>query len=444
MSGPSAPTIGFDAFNLPPKEAINYWRKRIPVTRDEWDKMTEAARARAFTVAGLDKLDALNDVWTHLDDMLKSGKSLDDVRANIAALLRGHGVDADSPLLRRDRLDTIIRTNLQSAYQAGHWSQLQETAEDLPYGQYVAVGDARTRPSHMALDGLIYPLDHDFWRTHYPPNGFNCRCTVVGLTEYDVLKRGNTVATEMPKSIEVALPDGRKEMVTPGPDPGFEGNVGRDWLAGLSPRPLEDGVEIAPLPGKRICREGRPGKGQFAAPIDPCWTPIDKIDKRHILPFTDKDLLPNGLSQEEYAKAFLEVFGLKSLDASTVVTVPGGVQVVIDKRLFINKRDGSLKADKSGRGPYLKLLAQTILNPYEVWQVPVVISGMTLPSLRLLRLFRRAGDKRIGGFAAFNLFRGRTWTGATVFPPKLGNEAAMLAYLDAQREGVLLHREEFR
>jgi hypothetical protein len=38
--------------------------------------------------------------------------------------------------------------------------------------------DDRTRPQHAALDGLILPASHEFWDEHYPPWGFNCRCTV--------------------------------------------------------------------------------------------------------------------------------------------------------------------------------------------------------------------------------------------------------------------------
>ena len=42
--------------------------------------------------------------------------------------------------------------------------------------RYVAVLDARTRPEHRAWHGLILPIDHPLWDTHYPPNGWGCRC----------------------------------------------------------------------------------------------------------------------------------------------------------------------------------------------------------------------------------------------------------------------------
>jgi hypothetical protein len=64
-----------------------------------------------------------------------------------------------------------------------------------------------------------------------------------------------------------------------------------------------------------------------------------------------------------------------------------------------------------------------------------------MPVLRLIRLFRDEEEARIGGFAVFNLVRGREWQGATTFTPKLGNEAAMLKYMERQRQGALLYRE---
>lgn len=35
------------------------------------------------------------------------------------------------------------------------------------------------RPEHAALHGVTLPITDTFWETYYPPNGWNCRCTVV-------------------------------------------------------------------------------------------------------------------------------------------------------------------------------------------------------------------------------------------------------------------------
>lgn len=39
-----------------------------------------------------------------------------------------------------------------------------------------AVNDARTRPSHRALDGIVRSFDDSFWDTYNPPLDWGCRC----------------------------------------------------------------------------------------------------------------------------------------------------------------------------------------------------------------------------------------------------------------------------
>lgn len=45
--------------------------------------------------------------------------------------------------------------------------------------QYRTQRDKKVRPEHAALDRVTLPVTDSFWREFYPPNGWNCRCTVV-------------------------------------------------------------------------------------------------------------------------------------------------------------------------------------------------------------------------------------------------------------------------
>lgn len=45
--------------------------------------------------------------------------------------------------------------------------------------QYRTQNDDKVRPEHAALDGVTLPPSDPFWEEYYPPNGWNCRCTVV-------------------------------------------------------------------------------------------------------------------------------------------------------------------------------------------------------------------------------------------------------------------------
>lgn len=67
--------------------------------------------------------------------------------------------------------------SIASSQQASIWADIWQDRElfDL---QFDAVNDKRTRPSHARLDGIVRPVEDEFWDKHYPPLDWNCRCTV--------------------------------------------------------------------------------------------------------------------------------------------------------------------------------------------------------------------------------------------------------------------------
>ena len=65
-----------------------------------------------------------------------------------------------------------------SAEMAARWEEFTKDEDDY-YLQYRTAGDDHVRPEHAALHGVTRPMNDHFWDTYYPPNGWNCRCTVV-------------------------------------------------------------------------------------------------------------------------------------------------------------------------------------------------------------------------------------------------------------------------
>ena len=61
---------------------------------------------------------------------------------------------------------------------ADNWHSFSDN-ENLFLLQYRTAHDERVRASHRVLDGITLPKSHPFWQTHYPPNGWGCRCHVV-------------------------------------------------------------------------------------------------------------------------------------------------------------------------------------------------------------------------------------------------------------------------
>ena len=65
-----------------------------------------------------------------------------------------------------------------SAAMAAKWEQFQADGDRYNL-QYRTAGDDRVREEHAALDGITLPPSDPFWESYYPPNGWNCRCTVI-------------------------------------------------------------------------------------------------------------------------------------------------------------------------------------------------------------------------------------------------------------------------
>ena len=271
------------------------------------------------------------------------------------------------------------------------------------------------------------------------PNGFGCRCATAPVSKFRAEKKGLKIETELPSGLVYKGENGFPVPVAaPGADPGFTQNVGKDWLAGLTPQELDGALDFGPA--RTVC----PAGGSFADPAGPCGLPLDKIDPKHILEVKPGDILPRHESDEFYALEFLKAFGINDLNGSDFVDLPGDklLRLPISKMLLINKRTGQLKSNKEGRGPYMRLLAETIKNPFEVWEVPAELAGKPWRVLRLIRLFRGPDGEKIGGFGVFNLLRGHGWQGATVFNPGYGDWQEALNYLETRRVGDLLYREK--
>lgn len=65
-----------------------------------------------------------------------------------------------------------------SAEMAGRWERFMRDGDRYNL-QYRTQQDDKVRPEHAALDRVTLPPSDSFWEEFYPPNGWNCRCTVV-------------------------------------------------------------------------------------------------------------------------------------------------------------------------------------------------------------------------------------------------------------------------
>ncbi len=65
----------------------------------------------------------------------------------------------------------------RSSEMAARWAEIEKDKEEIDL-VYQTVGDGRVRPAHQDLNEICLPASHPFWNRAFPPNGWNCRCTV--------------------------------------------------------------------------------------------------------------------------------------------------------------------------------------------------------------------------------------------------------------------------
>jgi SPP1 gp7 family putative phage head morphogenesis protein len=165
--------------SVSPSGALNWLRSLTSFTRVAYDKLRPQYREAAFTIAKVEEVRLLDAAKDSLDRALATGSTEREFIRDLNAAFDKAGVTR----LASHHAQTVFQTNIQTAYANGRFQQLvdPDVVKALPYWQYVTAGDDRVRPAHAAMDQFIARWDDDIWHEWYPPNGYNCRCTVVAL-----------------------------------------------------------------------------------------------------------------------------------------------------------------------------------------------------------------------------------------------------------------------
>jgi SPP1 gp7 family putative phage head morphogenesis protein len=155
----------------------DYTRNRARTDTETLVQMFPELRARAIAVQGIDDYAQLQRVQEAIAQLTEGG-DWQTLREQIAAELGG-----DDPEATRKRAETLLQTNGFQAYAAARYRKQKASADIFPYWKYVTMDDGRVRDRHAELDGVILPANDPFWKDHYPPWDFNCRCIVIEMDE---------------------------------------------------------------------------------------------------------------------------------------------------------------------------------------------------------------------------------------------------------------------
>lgn len=98
-----------------------------------------------------------------------------------------------------NHLQAEHQTASHSAKMAAQWENYKGNAKRFPNLKYKTQEDDRVREQHAALNNKIAPIDSDFWKKFYPPNGFRCRCYTV--------QTAADPSTDLPTKVETVTPE---------------------------------------------------------------------------------------------------------------------------------------------------------------------------------------------------------------------------------------------
>jgi uncharacterized protein with gpF-like domain len=241
-----------------PKEALEYFRAKGWKIGFDWRDVWQTEHANAFTVAKATEMDLLEDIRTAVDKAIENGETFQQFRKQLEPILKKKGwwgikdvVDpktgetVQAQLGSPRRLKTIYRANMRTARAAGQWDRAQRTKKYRPFFVY-SLGPSRVhRDLHLSWNGIVLPVDHEFWNSHFPPNGWGCKCRIRQISQREAERLGGVTQAPVIQMQEWKNKrTGETVFIAQGIDPGWDYNPGKGRDKNLS-NILEDKFKSA-------------------------------------------------------------------------------------------------------------------------------------------------------------------------------------------------------
>ena len=418
--------VKFD-FNLAPKEAIKYLQNKGYKLSFDYNEIQKAAHHKSFTVAKITRLDLLHDVFTSLDDSLKTGKHFDDFKKEIVPTLQKKGWWGKQDIINprtgevktidigSRRLKNIYDTNMRVSYAQARHKQMRALPLSV-YWRYQSALLESTRDKHAAMHGTIKHRDDSWWNTNYPPNGWGCKCKVTARSLKEIEKKGWKI--EKGSSSNIASKDwdynvGDTSKVSQLSKIDLDKSLStlstlksikKDSYKNLSEKELESkfyktmGIKEGEIEKKGWKIE----KGSSSNIASKDWdynvgdtskvSQLSKIDldkslsTLSTLKSIKKDSYKN-LSEKELESKFYKTMGIKE---GEIFIDKVNDPMIIDKSLFLSA-SGHSKIKKQNRHLYLDEIAKTIKEPHEIY-LEFDVGKITGEKRVLKKMFRYLND----------------------------------------------------
>jgi hypothetical protein len=228
----------------PSPEVMAYFRNKGTTPSFDWRDVWPQEHAHAFTVAKATELEVLNTIRAAVDDAIARGVPFEQFRATLTPRLQALGWWGRQPVIdpvtgetvlaqlgSPHRLRIIYDANIRTANAAGLWERIWRTREVLPFLIYMETTSAEPRDEHLAWahQPVVLAITDPWWETHFPPNGWQCKCWVLQVDEDDARASGWTPDAKAPELDAQEWTNKRTgdvQSVPAGIDPGWQTNPG--------------------------------------------------------------------------------------------------------------------------------------------------------------------------------------------------------------------------
>lgn len=428
----------------PPEEAVAYLEQKTVGGRFsfDWRDTWQAEHLNAFVVAKAMKADLLTDIHGALLRAMDEGWPAERFIQELTPTLQAKGwwgkQRMTDPKTGEERLVTtgtprrlrvIFDTNMRMAHSAGRWERFWRSRVTRPFVRYNHTPQADPRPHHLAWNGILLPIEHPFWRTHWCPNGWGCKCYPTSHragtpTSEDELRRRGVYDLEPWKNKRT----GQVEMVPKGIDKGFGYNVGQARLEGLA-------APAMPEPQRTYVAGGRRPR---ALPPPPDPRPLPE----------DVQLRPD--LEADPGAVFEAVSKVLGVGEGQVFTDAAQVPLVVSRRMFEQHDAAGVsigpKTGLGSRAPLAEIFAATIRDPDEIWHsLQTRADGTSVLVRNLVAVFDVPEAGRQWFVVTFHEGSGRgVWMGTTAYPPgKVNRPRTQEATASSgNRVGTLVYRRK--
>jgi hypothetical protein len=422
-----------EVVSQPFQEQIDFLLQKRAKPTKVWTDAMRGDHDRAFVVAGATDLAMVEEFHEAILDAAENW----DQRAfakDFDRIVEKYGWAYNGG--RNWRIRTIFAANMRTSYMAGRLQQMRDpdVLRLRPFWEYrhAEIRVPRTpRELHKSWDGLVLRHDDPWWDYHFPPNDWLCSCGVASLSLGDMKRMGKTGPDKAPEIVFESYThqaSGETVQKPKGVGYGWDYQPGNLWERGLVPSQLID-------------EAGGPTEfGRHVATVDVPEPMDDLVAKSR--PFKSEPMA-EGLTDAEYIDGFLSPFGAKQGEA-VLFEDKAGDRIPISDQYFRDAR-GEMKITKRNRAMMTPLMAETIMDPDEIWVGVVARPDLVDGSREDLVVDRRyiRVDRETGLLVVLQIGR-KFWEAVTAYLPTDKKGRPDMRLLDKRRGGKLLWKRKGR